>query len=324
MKVIYRNGKIHTPQLELNVVEHCNLRCVECSHLSPYVSTGLLEPDSVRRDLAALAAVLHCSSFRFVGGEPLLHKRLVEIIQTVRKSGISDRVVVVSNGTLIDRMSDVFFQSIDELEISWYPQTATDADKIAFARSSCARYGSRLFVNDKAVFRKAQIDSAIEDHDLVRMIYDSCRNAHVSVSHAIHNGYYYKCSRPIFTDRYLALKQVDSPDFARADGVHLHEPDLLDRLTRYIENKDPLQSCWHCLGTAGKTVPHRQMSREEIHSTEIDPRSANELVDWRLLRFDLGLRRILDRIDRFAANPSLRHVLVRISGRFRPRRARMD
>ena len=211
MKVIYRNGKIHTPQLELNVVEHCNLRCVECSHLSPYVSTGLLEPDSVRRDLAALAAVLHCSSFRFVGGEPLLHKRLVEIIQTVRKSGISDRVVVVSNGTLIDRMSDVFFQSIDELEISWYPQTATDADKIAFARSSCARYGSRLFVNDKAVFRKAQIDSAIES--LKRTLQLDSTNFEAAFNLGV--AYIQKRDLPSAADAFRASIKVN-PNLARS------------------------------------------------------------------------------------------------------------
>jgi organic radical activating enzyme len=324
VKIIYRNGKIHTPQLELNAAEHCNLRCVECSHLSPYVATGLLEPDSVARDLAALAPVLHCGSFRFVGGEPLLNKRLIELIHTVRESGVADRIVVVSNGTLIDKMADAFFKSIDGLEISWYPQTGVDDDKIAFAASRCAKFDARLFVNDKPVFRKVQIDRAIEDDDLVRLIYDSCRNAHVSVCHAIHNGYYYKCSRPIFSDRYLALKQTSSPDFVRADGVHLHEPDLHHRLARYIEDKNPLQSCRHCLGTAGKNVPHRQMSREETRSSEIDPRAVNELVDWKLLRFDLGLHRVLDRIDRLAPNPSLRHAVMRIADRLRPRREQME
>jgi len=324
VKVVYRNGKIFTPQLELNVVEHCNLRCVECSHLSPYVATALLEPNAVARDLAALTSVLHCSSFRFVGGEPLLHRRLIEIIRAVRESDIADRIVVVSNGTLVDRMVDEFFQSIDALDISWYPQTPVDADKIASVRSRCAQFGARLSVNDKPVFRKVQIDRRIEDDDLAQMIYDSCRNAHVSVCHAIHNGYYYKCSRPIFTDRYVALKGTDGSDFARADGIRLHEPNLRDRLIRYIEDERPLKSCWHCLGTAGKTVPHRQMSLEEVRSGEIDPQSAEELVDWRLLRFDRWLHRLLDRIDRLASSPSLRQAVIGIADRFRPGRERLN
>ena len=323
MKTIYKNGKIMTPQLELNAAEHCNLRCLECSHLSPYVPAAVAVSAWVERDLAALSPVLHCGVFRFVGGEPLLNKSLVELIRIVRESGIADRVVVVSNGTLVDRMGDDFFQSIDGLEISRYPGTGVDTSKIAIARSRCARFGARLLVCNKPVFRKVQIDRRSDD-GLAQVIYDSCRNAHVSGCHAIHNGYYYKCSRPIFTDRYVALKGKDTSDFASADGISLHEPDLRERLAHYIEEEAPLRSCTYCLGTAGKTVPHRQMSREEILSRDVDPCSTEELVDWRLLRFDRGLHRVLDRIDRLASNPSVRHAIMRISDRFRPERERMD
>jgi organic radical activating enzyme len=324
VKAVYRNGKILTPQLELNAAEHCNLRCVECSHLSPYVPTAAAEIARVHHDLAALSPVLHCEAFRFVGGEPLLNKRIVELIRIVRESGIADRVVVVSNGTLIDRMGDEFFHSIDGLEISLYPEVDVDASKIATARSRCAKFGVHLSVDDKPEFRKIQIDREIEDDSIVRLIYGSCRNAHVSVCHAFHNGYYYKCSRPIFSDAYLALKGSPVENLARVDGVDLHAPDLLPRLVRYIEDEAPLRSCRHCLGTAGKNVRHRQMSREETCSSETNPLQAGELLDWRLLRFDFRLRRLLDRIDRFAPNPGIRHAVIRVSDRLRPKRTRME
>ncbi|HEY1266132.1 MAG TPA: 4Fe-4S cluster-binding domain-containing protein [Candidatus Binatia bacterium] len=324
MKVVYKNGKILTPQLELNAAEHCNLRCVECSHLSPYVPTALAETAWVRRDLAALAPVLHCEAFRFVGGEPLLNKNLLELVRAVRESAIADRIVVVSNGTLIDRIGDDFFQSIDALDISRYPETDVDAAKIDIARTRCARFAVQLSVNDKPQFRKVQIDREIEDEAIVRMIYGSCRNAHMSVCHAFHNGYYYKCSRPIFSDRYLALKGTPVQDLAHADGVSLHGADLLARLASYIEEEAPLRSCRYCLGTAGKNVTQRQMSREEARSAEADPRPAGELLDWKLLRFDLRLRRVLDGIDGIVPNPSIRHALMRVADRLRPKRTRME
>jgi GTP 3',8-cyclase len=324
VRVVYKNGKLLTPQLELNAAGHCNLRCVECSHLSPYVPPELAEPAWVERDLAALSSVLHCGAFRFVGGEPLLNKRLVDLIPIVRKSGIADRVIVVSNGTLIDRMADDFFRSIDGLEISRYPETDLDDSKMAVARSRCARFGVRLSVDDKPAFRKVQTDRGIEDDSLVRMIYGSCRNAHVSVCHAFHKGYYYKCSRPIFTDGYFAVKGRPFESLAHGDGVHLHAADLLARLARYIEDETPLRSCRHCLGTAGKNVRHRQMSPEEIHSTKVDPRPTGELLDWRVLRFDRRLRRLLDGVERFAPHPALRHALMSVSDRLRPKRTRID
>lgn len=324
MKIVHHNGKIQAKKLELNVVEQCNLRCVECSHLSPYISPRALEVDAVERDLAALGAVFHCVNFRFVGGEPLLHRDLIDLMRAVRESGIADRLVVVSNGALINKMPDAFFQSLDTLEISWYPNTPTDRRKIDYAGSQCAKFGKRFDLDDKPVFRKMQVDRPNDEPDLVRKIYRTCRIAHVAACHSIHDGYYYKCSRPIFSGRYLALKEISAADLARADGVSLHAPDLLERLTRYIESEQPLESCRFCLGTVGKYVAHRQMTVEEVRSKERDPRPAVDYIDWKLLRFGLASRRVLDFVENRLPAPFFKRKAERLLRKLRPRRAVMD
>lgn len=36
-----RQGRIHTQAVEYSVAYHCNLRCVSCSHMSPFLRPQL-------------------------------------------------------------------------------------------------------------------------------------------------------------------------------------------------------------------------------------------------------------------------------------------
>ena len=65
------------------------------------------------RDLEALAKVLRVYRFRFVGGEPLLHRELLQHVQAVRDSGIAGEVQVCTNGALLDRVSEGVLAAID-------------------------------------------------------------------------------------------------------------------------------------------------------------------------------------------------------------------
>src|SRR5947209_7095120 len=96
--------RIEALKLELNPVEHCNLSCRSCSHLSPLQPRHYVDPDDLTRDLKILSAHYHARWVRVVGGEPLLHPQLDRILTAVRTSGVADRIVVVTNGILLPRM----------------------------------------------------------------------------------------------------------------------------------------------------------------------------------------------------------------------------
>jgi GTP 3',8-cyclase len=277
---------IHTSRLEFNIVEHCNLRCYECSHFSPWMPRKLADFATFRRDIQALGAVLQCKTFKFVGGEPLLHPELEAFIGFVRESGITQEILIATNGTEIMKQPDSFFRIINRLDFSQYPGTAAGPEHVAFAASKCSEAGTRFNLLDKHEFRSMQLDRPNEDPELVRRIYRSCGIAHVFRAHAIRDGWYYKCSRPPFTGPYLATKGLPDVDLSKRDGVSLHEPDLESRLERYISDLTPLESCRYCLGTVGKGVEQRQMPVAETHSAVPDARKPADLVDFNLLAFE--------------------------------------
>ena len=84
----------------------------------------------------------------------------------------------------------------------------------------------------------------------------------------------------------------------------LHEPDLLERLTHYLADDRPLDSCNYCLGTVGKDVPWEQMTPADRKSTALlDRRPADSIS-----RFHLRYLLVWDAIERAVLSvfPSLR------------------
>lgn len=275
---------IKTVTLEFNVVEHCNLRCAECSHLSPWMPRSFMELAPFVRDLAALQPFLRCEKFKFVGGEPLLHRDLLKFIHAVKETGMAGIISVATNGTEILDQPDDLYRAIGRLEFSWYPNTPTTAEMVEVARRKCTEFGVQFKLYERHAFRSMQLDVPNDNPRLVKRIYATCEIAHVRQNHVIREGRYYKCSRPLFTGAYLAKKGVSGPDFAVVDGVELHAPGLEARLRAYIDDPEPLESCRHCLGTVGKGIEHRQMPVAEVRSAEPEVTRAVDRVDLDLLQ----------------------------------------
>lgn len=286
-------NKIEVPYLEFNLTDHCNLKCRYCSQLAPFNKVRYAELDTFERDLAALSNVYHSYIFRFVGGEPLLHKRLPEFVQIVRNSGIAEKIIVCTNGLLLNKISDALYGEIDALDISWYPALSLDESELLGARKKCIDFDARLTVSVISDFQLNQLDFPIEDLKLVRKIYRSCLAAHYHHCHTFYEGYYYKCSKPIYLEAYLMRKGIVSQNFQETDGVALHAPDLYERIKAYRDNRKPLESCRYCLGTAGKTAEWGQYSQDELktpQSSKVIP--AEELIDFKQLNHILRKLRI--------------------------------
>ena len=296
--------RLRAVKLEYNAVEHCNYGCRECSHFSPHLAVRHSDLSAFERDVAALAPVYHVERFRFVGGEPLLHKQLVDFVAAVRDSGIADTIEVVTNGSMLHRVDDRLFRSIDFLSISWYADPRFDERKLALAREKCHAHGTTLKVKRANEFRMMQLTEPIGDPQLVDDVYRSCQIAHSWYCQTFLDGFFYLCSRPLFTASYLQTRGRPAPDLRRLDGVPLHEPDLRGRLEAYLARGEPLESCRHCLGTVGKRIEWGQMPLAERRATAPLGRRAEEAISRGVLAYLLRWERAERVILRLV--PSLR------------------
>jgi hypothetical protein len=287
-----RAGKILAPAIEVTAVEHCNLACRSCSHLSPIVPRRFVEPEAVASDLARLSTVFHAGEARLLGGEPTLHPRLIELIEILRRSGIADRIGIETNGTLLARLPEAFWAQIDDVSVTIYPGHDLAPDVESRLMRLAEQHSANLMIARADVFRESHAALGTSDDDLVRRFYNTCKVAHEWRCHTVVDGRFYKCPQVCSLPRALGPRADEE-----ADSVDLTDPSgLRERLMAYLESPEPLRSCRHCLGTVGKLFPWSEPSRKAWGQPQ--HRTTEDLINWRQLERDEYARML--KVDRLA------------------------
>jgi hypothetical protein len=242
-------GRIRTWSLEAHVVDHCNLRCANCCTRSPFLAERFVDPAAFERDLARARTVLAPELFKLTGGEPLLHPRLVELLEIARASEIAPRISITTNGLLARQAPDRVWELVDRVSLSLYPSAPLPEVTLAHLELRSREFGFLLV--KKHADRFQQIDpppGTTHDASTARAIHAACWLRHRC--HLLHEGRFTCCTRPPHL----------GADLAARDGVSLDSPDLLGEVLRHLERDEPLASCRLCLGSSGPWHDHHQLA----------------------------------------------------------------
>lgn len=265
---LQEDQKIQMNYIEYNIVEHCNLRCYQCDHASPLLHKKFVDIEDFRADLYPLGKVIHVSELKIIGGEPLLHPEIHQLIEVARSTGISDKITLTTNGTLLHKMNRGLWAQIDRLQVTIYPGVKVRMD-LKDLEVLSQEYSFELKVIHRNLFRYTLTDTPILDLALVQAIYDECELRTIHNCHTVRAGRYYKCSpAPFLADRLTVV----GTDYLRSadDSVQIRDnPNLRLELLQYLSDKSPLPACQYCFGTSGHDFNQRQMKKEENNfSTE--------------------------------------------------------
>ncbi|GAA5093723.1 radical SAM protein [Nocardia iowensis] len=243
---------LHLLALEINVVTHCNLSCVGCSHSSPAAAEGFADVATVGRDFSALADVVEPVYVRLVGGEPLLHPELDQIIGAIRSAMPHAIIRLYTNGTRIDKGTSPWLAALDELLVSVYPRAAVPDSTLRHLAAECATANTTLLVERFFAFRASRPTRQLTATE-ARQVFQTCQMAHAKSAHIVQDGHVYLCP-------------MSAPaTIARHDGpsCRIEPHDTLEhRLSAFLNRKDPLAKCHNCLGTVGSRLPHAMASRK--------------------------------------------------------------
>lgn len=119
-----RGIKRFTPQSRLdyfvlNILDHCNLRCRGCDHFACIAEERFVSVEGIKNDVVRLSELLHgaVTSISVMGGEPLLHPDLLEILSATRAAFPNTEIDVHTNGLLLLKMSEDFWKCCRENNI---------------------------------------------------------------------------------------------------------------------------------------------------------------------------------------------------------------
>jgi organic radical activating enzyme len=253
-------GKLWVSHLGVPAVQHCNLRCAACSHAAPLLPKSFVSPDQLKDDLEKLSQHLRVGEFRILGGEPLLHPNLGDLIEVVRRSKISSSICLVTNGVLIHTLDPVLWKSLDRLWVSFYPGIRTGMPQAEISQR-CKDYRVKFTPLVIDHFQQKLLNEYNDDEELVRKIFQKCNEAQAWRCYTILDGYFFRCAIAPQTKIRLAIAGQNYLGY-QIDGLDIQDrKNLRRRLKDYAFSKQPLGACHYCIGSSGKMVPHVQLGK---------------------------------------------------------------
>lgn len=231
------------PHLETDIGTACQLSCCGCNHLVPlWREAGVWrsEPEQVARDLNHLATIMHAGAWGALGGEPLLHPQLVDILKIARESKVADKIEVWTNGMLVVKQSWEFWQSFDVLVLSRYEGKLDDLEVERIAEK-CAQQGVELVIKDERTWHnfRANLEAVPTNSADTRIKFDGCFFR--QFSRVANRGYFFTCCCAPHMPQLLQNRELG------ADGIAINGL-TEDGLQAYLLRSEPLGCCTICAG----------------------------------------------------------------------------
>lgn len=171
--------KIFLNYIEIPITTKCSLRCKECSNLIQYYHHGeFFDYKKIINDIYRLCQITeNISTMRILGGEPLLHPYLKEILREALKNKNIDNIQIVTNGTVLfkDDIIPVLRDPRVSVDISYYGNVSKkyhdlikqlrdnrvkfiSNKKLIWTKQSDFSYQNRTKKNLEQVLKKCKLD----------------------------------------------------------------------------------------------------------------------------------------------------------------------
>lgn len=225
--------------ISVHVMDRCNLKCAYCSSMSGLVTNGMkISFSKTKSAIYQLGCMYKSVNYiQILGGEPLLNDMLLDYCGILRDCFPYSYIEIVTNGTLILRQKQEFFDVLKALDIavlvSYYPVTATSIDEINLL---LCKNDITYTISEKIThFEKYYDFSGISDIDKT---FRNCQAAQYCKNGlTLFEDYIYPCVAPIALNR---AEIIANPSIY---GIHISEHTTRQDINSLIQ---PLQICKYC------------------------------------------------------------------------------
>lgn len=246
---------------EVQLCDHCNLNCASCSHFSPLAPRKDTDIKVLEKDYNRLAELFPQKAFkriRLLGGEPLMHPEVETGILLTRKFFPLARIELVTNGLLLHRMTESFWDACKQtgllMVVSPYPINLNYDSITRLLQEKGIKFRFEQMAHS---FNKDEMNENGEESPFKNWCF--CKLA-VRCSQ-LRNGRLYMCCKPAYAD-YLNRSFGTKFIVTGKDYVDLYSPSARKDIRKYL--KRPIPFCRYCDILHPQTVDwHRSEKKKE-------------------------------------------------------------
>lgn len=244
---LYRQRRTLPLRLEINLTQACNLNCRGCTHYSPLAPTDDAESiETINRvvsHLSKIKGINEVGSIYLIGGETLLYPHLEEAITIVRSNFPVTPIHIFTNGIMLPRMKDSFWQACQQhhiaIDITRYPINIDYDSLINLVKSKGVKVHEFADRNNDYSFFRFPLDPAKSQ---------SARKAHFTCFNygclSIIGDRLYPCS---ISGCVALLNNHHGTDFKHEDGDWINIMDITDIKQIYRLRNRPVPFCAYCM-----------------------------------------------------------------------------
>ncbi len=235
--------KIHI--LEVHLTEHCNLNCASCAHFSVLAKEEFLDLKSFTRDFTRLFKLFgdKIGKVHLMGGEPLLHPDLPVFMKVARESLPNTDIHIVTNGLLLERQRDVFWDACREnkvdVMISKYPIKLNIENIFSIAQKKCVNVQFYANTGKKQLeFNLVPLDESGRQDEA--MSFTLCNRA---CCNSLRAGRIYPCATAAHI-RHFNEYFGKNFEIVPEDYIDIHEVKSRDEIMKFLTK--PIPFCRYC------------------------------------------------------------------------------
>ncbi len=235
--IVWNEGKPYLSQVEIHIMDSCNLNCSGCTHFSNLWDKNLIyDFNQYLADLHILSRRVFFSTLFLLGGEPFLNPNLADYLYAARAILPNTEIVLVTNGLLIPQQSEEVLEALRRteisVEVSVYPPTAKMLEKI---EKTLSDHGVCMCIRAERPAFSAILGVRGNSNPYVTQ--RSCGN---SFCRYVRNGKLYKCPVDALSHKYSETFDVPLPV---SEGIDLYA-EHFERMLPLLDA--PVQLCRFC------------------------------------------------------------------------------
>lgn len=241
LKYIFRAFVLGTTldYFEIHVVDHCNLKCNGCTHFANISEQKFIDARILHFHLGRLNKIFgKIKKFRLLGGEPLLHPDITNILKISRKALPYSEIELVTNGLLLDKMPEEFFQTLYKnkisVEISNYPPIQNKIKQIQTILSS---FKIKYSITPMVINFTANLNP--KGNSDKEQTFKNCRHAYCTI---LRENNIYICPISAYIDKYNKYFNKNIP-LPKGINIYSHSA---KQILNYLNKCE--ETCRYCTG----------------------------------------------------------------------------
>lgn len=169
-------GKVIITQMDLVVTNKCTLKCTNCNHLVPYYQNPQnISKEVIINNLEQLFKIVYrIDRIVILGGEPMLHYDLDEIVTYCLLQRRLKSIVIVTNGTILPKYIDFdnYRDSKITFSISDYGKYSYQKDQLV---KECKDRNINYSLEEELIWRDfGSVDNRERSKAELKQVYKKC------------------------------------------------------------------------------------------------------------------------------------------------------